>query len=517
MSLVPNISVDQFDGLRLSVPSALVGDDGALDLLDVDWDAQGVLGSRMGAVKLTTLDPGANYDVIFGAGVSFAPLGEDFSLLARRGELLVKINEEGKEEGGTLAVSTGRLNFTQMGLGTLTPITYIANQNEPVRKFDGENFSDIEAVVDGVGGKVMPRGHFVDDWQDGANRLVVANTTLEGGPDGASGSPAHVFFSEPGEPERFESTAFVELNPGDGQQIIGMVTWGRQIFVFKERQMFVFYGIDEDEEGRPDFLFHTVDLGTRALAQRGAGSPNVIAGREGVYFLAEDGVWVTTGGFPVKVTESLDLSPNRRDARVELGGIAFPDWQQAKGLAYLNNCLFVGIPEESGEGLTPVKRMFKVDLSSGKVTYWKTDLLGFTVWASSFEGTPRLFFSGAGDNEGVYFYTPAADTDPTVVMEPRWDSGSYDAGDPDEKTYTGMKVWGTGEVDIAVAEDYEDFSEAKTFVLGAGAAIAQAQHQRGQTATLLRHRISGDAPWSVQRLTRFMQDSRVPGTEKGAQ
>lgn len=510
--LEPAITVDEFDGLRLDVPPARIGPSAAYDLLDVDWDTRGALGSRMGVAALAS--PANTYNRIFGAGVQFEPLGETFAMLARRGELLVEIDAAGKETGETLKVSTGRLNFAQMGIGTLTPITYIANQNETVKKYDGSAFSSPTATVDGIAGKAMPRGHFVANWQDGANRLVVANTTLEGGPAGAGGGPAHVFFSEPGQPENFESTAYEQLNPGDGQQIIGMCAWGRNIFVFKETYCFVFYGISSDEEGKPIFNFSTIDLGTRAIAQAGAGSPNVIPGREGVYFLAQDGVWVTTGGAPVRVTEALDFSDQRRAPRAELGGMAFPSWNHARGIAYLDGCVYVGIGEEGGEGEIAQKRMFKIDLATGRVAYWKTELLCFTVWASTWAGVPRLFFSGAGTHKGIYYFTPETDEDPVVAMDPYWVSGLYDLEDPDEKGLTETKLWGTGEVDVAVAEDYGDPGEAKTFKLGEGEAVAQAQHQRGQAATLLQHKLSGAAPWSVQRITRYLRDSRVSGTEK---
>lgn len=514
MPLEPAISIDRHDGLRLGIPPALIGADGAIDLLDVDWDARGVLGSRMGVKKLTVKDPASVYNTIFGAGVAFEPLGESFAMLARRGELLVEINGALEESGETLKVSTGRLNFTQMGIGTLTPITYIANQNEPVKKYDGASFSEPKAVVDGVAGKAMPKGHFVANWQDGANRLVVANTTLEGGPAGAAGSPAHVFFSEPGQPENFESTAYVQLNPGDGEQIVGMCAWGRNIFVFKETYCFVFYGISSDEEGKPVFNFSTVDLGTRAIAQAGVGSPNVVPGREGVYFLAEDGVWVTTGGAPILVTDALSLSAHRREPRAELGGMAFPSWSHARGVAYLDGCVYVGIGEEGGEGEITQKRMFKIDLATGRVTYWKTELLCFTTWASTFAGTPRLFFSGAGAHKGIYYFTPETNEDPVAGIEPWYLSGAYDIGSPDEKTLTQMRLWGTGTVKVAVGEDYKAPGATKTFKLGAGSAIAQSEQQRGRGATLHQHKLSGNAPWSVQRLTRYMRETRVAASEK---
>lgn len=511
--LEPAITVDDFDGLRLGVPPALVGADGAIDLLDVDWDARGVLCSRPGVTEWTTEAPPQNYDRIFGHGVDFLPLGEDFAMLARRGETLVWLDSTGKEGAGSIPVSTGRISFAQIGQNVLTPQTYIANQNEPVRKFYEGAFSSPAAKVDGVAGKAMPKGHFVVNWQDGANRLVVANTTLDGAPGGAAGSPSHVFFSEPGNPESFESTAYVQLNPGDGEQIIGMCTWGRNVFVFKETYVFVFYGISADEEGKPIFNFSTIDLGTRALGLFASDSQPLAPARDGVYFLAQDGIWVTTGGAPVRVTDALKTSSDRRNPPQTLGGLDFPTWENAKGfLTHLDGCLYVGFPENPGE--TTIKRVLKLDLETGRVTYWKTELVGTTVFALTFGGTPRLLFSGGPGHPGIFYFDPNSDEDPVVEMDPYWLSGFYDLDDPDEKALTQTKLWGTGKVDVSVAEDYGAVGEAKTFELGEGEAVAQAQHQCGQEATLLQHKLSGAAPWSVQRITRYLRDSRVAGTEK---
>lgn len=512
MALEPAISIDNFDGLRLGVPPAQVGADGALDLLDVDWDDSGVLGSRIGVTEFTTKAPPANYDRIFGHGVDFLPLGEDFAILARRGEDLVWLNGAGEEGAGSIKVSTGRLSFAQMGQNVLTPQTYIANQNEPVRKFYEGAFSSPEAVVDGVGGKAMPRGHFVVNWQDGADRLVIANTTLEGGPAGAAGSPSHVFFSEPGQPENFESTAYVQLNPGDGEQIIGMCTYNRNVFVFKETYCFVFYGISSDEEGKPIFNFSTVDLGTRAIGFFASDSQPLAVGNDGVYFLAQDGIWVTDGGAPVRVTDALKTSPDRRNPRSTLGGMTFPTWERVKGfITYLDNCLYVGFPEKAGE--ETIKRMLKVDLETGRVTYWKTELVGTMIFAETFGGTQRLWFSGGPGHKGIFYFDPTTDEDPVVEMDPYYESGFYDLGSPDEKTLTQTKLWGSGTVKVAVAEDYGEPGKAKTFKLGTGSAISQAQQQRGQSATMFSHRISGAAPWSLQRLTRYLRETRVAATE----
>jgi hypothetical protein len=513
MAVVPDISVDSFGGLDLSLPPGIAGPATAIDLLDVDWDNNGVLGSRVGVKQFTTKAPATAYDRIYGHGVDFLPLGEVFAILARRGKVLAWVNSAGEEGAGTIAVNEGRLSFAKISASVLVPVTYIANQEEKVRKFFEGAFSSPTATVDGVAGKDMPRANFLADWQDGANRLVYANLTLTGAPNAGAGSPSHVFFSEPGKPESFESTAFVELNPGDGEQIIGMCTYGRNVFVFKETCCFVFYGISQDVEGKPIFNFKTIDLGTRALGFFASDSQPLAVGKDGVYFLAQDGIWVTSGGPPVRVSDPLEMSSDRRDARATLGEMTFPTWTKAKGfLIQMGNCLYVGFIEKPTDIL--IQRMMKLDLATGRTTYWKTELNGAMAWASTFNGVPRLFFSGGPGHKGIFFFTPETNEDPVVAMNPYWQSGFYDNSNADEKTLTETKVWGSGEVNVSVAEDFKAFGQTKAFKLGAGNAIAQRQGSRGQSATFFSHKISGAAPWSVQRLTRYVREDRVPGTEK---
>jgi hypothetical protein len=503
--LEPGFTVDRHGGLQLNEPDAQVGPEYALDLLDVDWDAQGVLGSRMGTEKVAS--PETSYDTIYGAAVDFDPRGEEYALLARREHTLVVIDEAGAE-GASLEVGGNGLSFAQIGLGVLRPVTYIASLEHPVRKFADGEFSEPTATIDGEAGKAMPEAGLITTWPDGGNRLVFVGTGLSGGPGGADSSPNTIWFSEPGQPESFESTAFVELDPGDGEQIVDCASWGRQVFVLKERHLIVFYGISADEEGKPIFNFRTIDLGTRA---RGG----CAVGREGVYFLAEDGVWVTTGGRPALVSDMMNLSQFRRDRRTTLGGITFPSWNIAKGIVYLDECIYVGLLEEEGAG-PAIERLLKIDLETGRATLWKTNILDFIVWSPTWAGVPRLVFSGGGEKKGVYLFTPETDKDVVVEMDPYWCSGRYDLSDPDEKTLTITKIWGSGDVDVSTAEDYGAYGATKTFSLGEGDAIAQRQLQRGQTATLLSHRLSGAAPWSVQRITRYLQSSRVSATEKAA-
>lgn len=303
------------------------------------------------------------------------------------------------------------------------------------------------------------------------------------------------------------------MRPGDGESIIACCAWGGQVFVFKESHLFVFYGISVDAQGKPIFNFRTVDLGTRILPPSAKCGAQVVAGAEGVYFIANDGLYMTTGGEPSLLSE--DLNP-LADSKALVGPAAttFGErrWTQAKGIAFCGEAVYIGLGATAGIA----DRVLKFDLRGLRWTVWSAELHSMVAWnAETTTHRERLFFSASDEaQKGVFFYTPAKDTDPTTEMEPRWQSGFYELESPDEKTVVGTKLWGSGEVTVKVAEDYGVLGAATKYKLGTAPAIAQQQKQKGQTATLFSHQFSGTAPWSVQRLDRYLRETRVTETQK---
>lgn len=357
----------------------------------------------------------------------------------------------------------------------------------------------------------MPKGKFLATWTDGGNRLVIAGTAANGGPNGAISGGSHVWFANPGDPEGYESTAFVQLDPGDGENIVGCCVWSGMVFVFKETRLFVFYGVSADDEGKPVFNFRSVDLGTRILPPAVNCGEQIVAGTDSVYFVSNDGVWATTGQEPSLLSEDLDpLARSQALIGPAVTTLGERRWIHAKGIASVGEVIYVGL----GTG-TEVDRLLKFDLREQRWTVWTASLFSMAAWnEETTTHRMRLYFTGAGaGNKKVYFFTPAENADPTVAMDPRWQSGFYELESPDEKTLVGTKLWGTGEVTIKVAEDYGALGNGTKYKLGVAPAIAQKQLQKGQTATLFSHQFSGAAPWSVQRLDRYLRETRVTETQ----
>jgi hypothetical protein len=499
------IPFTRFGGLILNQPLDDVGSDNAIDILDVDWDnSLGMLRSREGASAFSPADAASSYDSLFGHSLT--------RLITRRGSTLRVLNAEGNEVAGKTAEANEKhLAFAKLGTPSAS-YTYIADQENTLKRYDGADFTSPTAKVGEVVAAAMPKGRFLAVWPDGGNRLVVAGTTGGGGPNGAISSGSHVWFSMPGNGEEYEPTAYVQLNPGDGEEITACVAFGGMIFVFKETRCFIFFGVSADNDGKPVFNFRSVELGTRLRAPAAKHTENVVAGNDSVYFVADHGVYATTGAEPTLLSE--DLEPLSR-SKALLGPIVTTlgtrRWVNAAGIAFMGEAIYVGL--ESG-GV--VDRVMKFDLRKQAWTIFTAALNSLVAWNEQTDNRARIFFSGTGaGNRRVYFYTPATDVDASAAdLDCRWQSGFYELEDADEKTLVQTKMWGTGEPTLKVAGDYGELGQGTKYKLGVAPKIAQRQLQKGQTATLFSHQISGAAPWSVQRLDRYLRETRVPETQK---
>jgi hypothetical protein len=679
------VTFPTFGGLRLDLALDEVGADNAIYLRDVDWDGStGKLRSRDGFQKLKAADASGPYKGLFAHSST--------RLLATKrvgGEVkIVAVDREGSEKvEATWSATAAKACFTRYGTPSAS-YTYgrAATPAHKVVRFDGSAFAEPTAKVGEATGKEMPRGAILLTWPDAGNVLVTANTGAEGGPDKLASSSSHVWFSMPASAEEYEPTAYAQLSPGDGEEIVAGAVWGGQVFLFKETKFFVFSVPGFDEEGRPIYgsAFREVTLGEgsrmkRASAEALAESSDQLAtaSADGVYFCTTDGIYWTTGGQPTKISQALTpleettpfdgpmadfLNGSTETFRWPAAGIvsigrrlivkryeflfvydiptdAWTCWKmpsvslavwtgltgggvegsgKAPGSAvsepgelkpWVNPGNTVGAPdsvystvtltaggiefESSRElvlsnfghnvPLTAAIRGIKVELprlaSGGSIkdSFLQLRKAGASVgeskngttWPavrtfSSFGGpedmwgttwTPAQVNAGTfGLSLGVAYVSglsPIASLDTAVVtvyfslpeassgVRPRlfatsgnsvfwsgpaaveegstrdaeWQSGFYDLDSDDEKDLVTMKVWGSGTVDVAVAKDFGHPGQPTTIELGDAPEIAAKEFNKSATGTVHSHRISGDAPWSIQRLTRWLREGRAATTK----
>jgi hypothetical protein len=177
---------------------------------------------------------------------------------------------------------SGSVQMLRSALSTADSNTYVSSPTDTLWRWDGTSFHD--DIPD------SPKCRYVVQagW---AERLLYCgfDAGATNGPNGTPVDKSIVGVSNPSEPEVYTTDDTTSIAPGDGEDIMGAVTYNGQTFVFKETSFFVFYG--ESDSGGAVELLYNQRSGVGMLA------PGcVTVGPDGVYFLAADGIYRTTGG-----------------------------------------------------------------------------------------------------------------------------------------------------------------------------------------------------------------------------
>jgi hypothetical protein len=503
------VTVGQFNGLVLNASADEVRSEAAIDALNVDFDRRGIVRSRDGFASLGSA-AASRYHYLFGIRAASLTNGR---LLACRGSTI-----EARNGAWTLSGSytpAGATIFRAARFGTpAASYTYVTTRvtAETTVRFDNNaTFTEPTATVDGTTGRAMPAGHEICV-QPNDNRLVIAGTTSNGGPHGATSSASHVWFSEPGDAESWLTSNFVQLTPGDNEDITAAVTWREFVIVFKRSRAFLFYGNSVDTTGVVTFNYRTLELPSRIPPASGSHSPIAVTGTDGVYFLTERGVYRTTGGTPQLVSQALD----------PLFGYGSPPiaWQggtpelfivdAGRHLAWHNERLYLSLPTTGG-GTSSM--LFVYDPTTGFWTYWNVPAAGMTSWAPNSDTKERLFFSLASGENRVAYVTPDVTTDLGTAITSRYRSGLDDLNVPAaEKDVTGALVWGTGSPTFKYARNWNALGTGATLTLGTSPAVAAALARNNpRPAQLLSFELSATSPWAVHRLDYYVRGQRPVG------
>jgi hypothetical protein len=272
-------------GLNLRDGVDVVQEDQALDARNVLFSTRGAVGQRSGYAKLTSAAAAARYDSLS----SFYKSDGTKQIIAGRGGDLDVLNSGGSVID-TTALPTASPHYFQRFGGPTEEAIYIANGTDAVRKWDGAAFS--APVYVGT----TPTGKFLG-LSSTDNRLVSAR--FSGAT--AGNNPSTVRFSSEGDPETWGATHYVDLTPGDGEEIMGVASWRDLIFVFKQSKFFVFFGQTVDDDGEPVFNYRPVDAGSGLVT-----SDALAVAEQGVYYLDRTGIYFTTGNQPVRVSDVVE-------------------------------------------------------------------------------------------------------------------------------------------------------------------------------------------------------------------
>jgi hypothetical protein len=468
VSLRP-VTIEQFPGLDLRADP---GDArGAIDALNVTIEP-GRIRSRDGASLFftagSTLASVHTHPIAAGTQVLVAASGTPgtISAVTSNGTLIAS--------DSTKTIFTRGL--TQVAIGTPTAsYSYLGNENlTTLTRWDGAAWT-YPAVLPAVITNPKVVGLSPTD-----NRLAVAQGST-------------IAFSDPGAPETFGANNFVRLTPGDGEDIWAMAAFNSQLFVFKESKFFVFYGNSTDSTGSPVFNYRPV--------VNGQGVYNGILGAacvgpDGVYFVAKDGVYRTSGGPGVKVSAALDpFFLGQGTSSFWNGGTWDPQGRDHR-LAWLDGCLYVAV----ATGLS-TSVMFIYTPALDAWTFRDTAVRGFAVTSPSASANlrRRLVYATTGTTVLRTDPTLTADNGAAIVSRYRLPFETY--GTPGEKRIRETLIEGTGTPTVQWSRDWGSLTTGSAVTLGTSPAVAVGRQRlatRGRAFSLQLGAASG--AWAVNRV-----------------
>jgi hypothetical protein len=444
-------------GINLRDKSDTIGDKEAIDLLNVTFSERGAIRQRDGYADLTTADLTNRVDSL----APFYTAGGIKQLVAGCGTRLEALTTAGAVVAAKTGLTGGPYTFARFADPTHEYI-YAANGADTLQRWDGAAWVAPTATVNGTAASAMPKAGSVTvtavlpgsaSGTNAANRLVATafGTQTSGGPAGFASTPSRVFFSNPGQPEVWETDGasgrgrnFVDLTPGDGEQIMAAVTWRELVFVFKETKFFVMWGESTAADGTPVFNFREI-VNSIGLASRLA----IAVGRDGVYFLNRRGVYHTNGNDPVLLSDRIsplwtgDPEVYYQGLPLNLGGLG------TARMAWLNEQLFVAVPTGSSA-------------FNDRVLVYDTQHQWWTIYdlpAAALAGFRRvdreeLTFGYSTGLTRVGRHALGILDDRGTNMTSRWRSGWSDYDIPTRKTFRETKVWATGAMNVGFSTDF---------------------------------------------------------------
>lgn len=487
------VTIERFPGLDLradpgDAPGALVATNVVLD--------GGMVRSRDG---FAALQSGVASD-----RVKFLHAHSNSGLVTADGHLIVAATNGAsgpvyaRDVFGTTLASTTLPGVVSSGYATAATIgtasatyTYIVDTfgTGPVRRWDGTSWTS-------PGG--MPASISIFTKSPADNRLVACDLLT-----------SKVSFSDPGLPETWGANNFVRVTPGDGEVIQGAAVYNNLLIVFKSTKFFVFYGNSTDAIGSPIFNYRTVATGIGIEGASNYAANSTAVGPDGVYFQSTDGIYLTNGGAPVKISAALDpfydslrrVSPYWPFGRWVLG---LSQMVVFKGRLHVTQGWF--------DGVTQGDITFVYDIASRTWSAWNFPPYP-TPLSWGLESWNGLLVFGVG--QAVLYQAPGVVADTISGVGTNFTSTyrmpfeTY--GSPGEKRLRDTVIEGIGTPTVRWSKDWGSLVTGSAVTLGTSPAIATGRQRlaiRGREFSLQLGATSGS--WTVNRVQANVSDTIRP-------
>lgn len=507
-------------GLNLAAKPDAIDPAECIDAMDVLFSDRGAITQRPGYAKLTEAKLTNRVASLEGYYTSAGTK----QLLAGCGTRLEGISTAGKVVDSETGLTDAVWDFARFGKPN-GEVAYAGNGTDTLRKWEGKEWTAPKATVDGEAEKAMPKAGSLCVWPAGGNRLIATRfSTTTGGPNGATSSPDHVYFSDAGDPETWHTKEpeenQVQLFPGNGEAIQAAVFWRELVFVFKETSFFVFYGVSTTSEGAPEFNFRPVEAGV------GLASPRAVCvAPDGVYFMSRDGVYRTTGQEPELVSSLIEPIWSGDASVFYTGGVLLHSAITNCAMTHFQGRVYLSYTTASANNRTLVY--------DPQLRWWSlTSIAASCLTSFRPSYAEELVFGYASGDNHIGRHSSSYTNDDGAAIESYWRSGWFDLGNPDVKTIRSSKFWGTGKVRCGLGYDFRqdngtqdllDFSdptatvwesekwESSTWAEPRGLLAAHKRRStRGTVFSLYLSNTVKDQEWSLHRADHHLRSVAKP-------
>lgn len=504
-------TVEAFGGLSLGVDALEVGPTQATNLLNVELDAIGRIRTRPGTVKANTSTPSST------SYLALAAFSDGTTTVTPR---LLAVTRDSSQDlvthvlrtDGTLSdpVGSALADSGNWDVGSIVPLGTDVIPYVFITRWEATTghtlvYLNATTALSYARSTIATKPWLVAAWQFNFRLVLAGFSAAADGPGGVNGSTSTVWFSEPGDPLTFGANNYVKLNPGDGEVITALADFNDQIYVFKQRSIYVFYGTSVDADGQPIFNFRRITLTDPVIPRNGTYRPAAVGSPEGVYFSARGGIYLTAGDAPVCVSDAVRPIFQPDDTGLIPANMVSTDSQPA--LSYVDRRLYVRYSTSDGEMMLVYDSriqqwtIFSIPSQTGKT------MAAFP--ANSAGNTAQYTIAGAD----IWALSRAATDDRGTPITWSYTSGKYALSDPSRVAITlESSVVGCGTVSLRNTTDvYGADGAATSMTLGVSPATAEGWHQVDNEGTSFQHTLSGTGPAQVNRLAHHIQFVKPDG------